>query len=133
MTVDELSRKWWKTAHPFFWLLWALLVPAVAVAVTAPERQPGYALESSWLYRLEVGGTIYVGLMVVALILWLGYSGRSVGKIQLPGGGGVGLANPDPDLDDAAQGLAGYKQKTDERLEKLENILDELASDEEPP
>jgi hypothetical protein len=122
---------WWRTAHPFYWLLWALLVPAVLAAVTAPEKHPGYAPESSWLYRLEVGGALYIGLMVIALILWLGYSGRSVGKIQLPGGGGMDFRNPDPDLDDAAEGLAGYKQKTDQRLEKLENTLVELASDDD--
>jgi hypothetical protein len=124
--------EWWKAAHPFFWLLWALLVPTVAAVAAAPSRAPGYALESAWLYRLEVGGAFYVGLLLLSLIFWLGYSGRSVGKVQLPGGGGMALANPDPDLDDAAEGLAGYKQKTDRRLEKLENSLDELASGDEP-
>ena len=121
-----------RRAHPFFWVLWFLLAAAVAAAIAAPSHAPGFALDSVWVYRLEVGGAFFVGVLVVALVLWLGYSGRSIGKLQLPGGGGMELGNPDPDLDDAAAGLAGYKQKTDRRLEKLENSLAELASDEDP-
>lgn len=130
--AKERGNEWRKAAHPFFWLLWALLVPAVVAAIAAPAKAPGYALESAWLYRLEVGGAFYIGLLLLSLIFWLGYSGRSAGKVQLPGGGGMNLGNPDPDLDDAAEGLAGYKQKTDRRLEKLENNFDELVSDDEP-
>jgi hypothetical protein len=102
-------------------------------AVAAPSKAPGYALDSKWLYRLEVGGAFFIGLLVLLLILWLGYSGRSIGKIDLPGGGGVALPNPDPDLDEAAEGLAGYKQKTDKRLKKLEDSLDALTARREGP
>jgi hypothetical protein len=125
----ERAREWTRRAHPFFWLLGLLLVPAAVAASLAPSRAPGYALGSTWLYRLEVGGAFFLGLLVLALILWLGYSGRSIGTIQLPGGGGMDLPNPDPDLDDAAEGLAGYKQKTDERLQELEDAVVEIVSD----
>ena len=130
-SAKERPKKWHKKPHPFFWLLWVLALPSVVVAIAAPDNTPGYALESSWLYRLEVGGAFFLGLLVVLLIFWLGYSGRSIGKVQLPGGAGMDLPNPDPDLDDAAEGLAGYKQKTDRRLAKIENTLDVLA-DAEP-
>jgi hypothetical protein len=131
MEAKRRCSEWKNGAHAFFWLLWALLVPAVVAAVAAPARAPGFALNSAWLYRLEVGGAFFIGLLLLSLIFWLGYSGRSVGKVQLPGGGGMDLGNPDPDLDDAAEGLAGYKQKTDRRLEKLENSFDELMSEDE--
>jgi hypothetical protein len=70
--------------------------------------------------------------VVFVLFLWLGYSGRSVGNLQLPGGGGMSLPPPDPDLDEAAEGLAGYKQKTDRRLAKLEENIELLMSTDEP-
>ena len=86
-------------AHPFFWLLCVLSVPSAAATVVVAERAPAYALGSGWLYRLEVGGAFFIGVLVLALIFWLGYSGRSIGKIELPGGGGVDLAHPNLDLD----------------------------------
>jgi hypothetical protein len=46
-TETTRFREWRKSAHPFFWLLWLLVVPAIAAAVAAPDRAPGYALESS--------------------------------------------------------------------------------------
>ena len=125
-------EEWRAGAHPFFWLLCVLLVPAIAAAASAPSKAPGYALNSAWVYRLEVGGAFYLGLFVLTLILWLGYSGRSLGELQIPGGGGARLPPPDPDLDDAAEGLAGYKQKTDHRLEKLEENIELLLTDDGP-
>ena len=125
-------RDWASKAHPFFWLLGLLFVPAVVAAFATPGRAPGYALDSAWLYRLEVGGAFYLGSLLVALTLWLAYSGRTFGDFQLPGGAGMSVPPPDPDLDDAAEGLAGYKQKTDERLRKLEENIELLTSPDEP-
>lgn len=130
---DEKGFSGWRRhAHPFFWMVCLLLLLAGFAAFSVPSKAPGYALESSWLYRLEVGGAFFVGLLVVVLVLWLGYSGRSIGGLQLPGGGGVNLPHPDPDLDDAAEGLAGYKQKTDARLERLEDSIKLLTSEGKP-
>jgi hypothetical protein len=123
---------WRVRAHPFFWVLLTLLIPAIAVAAVAPSKTPGYALDSGWLYRLEVAGACFLALFVLALLLWLAYSGRTVGNVQLPGGAGMSIPPPDPDLDDAAEGLAGYKQKTDRRLEKIEENMELLTLEDEP-
>jgi hypothetical protein len=127
----ERANKWREGAYPFFWLLWLLLLPSIAAAAFAPNKSPGYALDSAWLYRLEVGGAFYMGLFVLVLIFWLGYTGRSVGDVQTPVAGGVGnIPPPNPGLDDAAEGLSGYRQKTDGRLEKLEQNIELLLPDE---
>jgi hypothetical protein len=97
--------------------------------VLAESNTPGYALNSVWVYRLEVGGAFFVGVYALFLVFWLAYHGRSVQKAQLPGGLGVDVG--DPNLDQAAEGLTAYKEKTDERLARLEASVELLASDED--
>jgi hypothetical protein len=123
-------REWRTGAHPFFWVVALMLVASVAAAAAAPSRSPAYALQSAWLYRIEVGGASFLALTVAALVLWLSYSGRSLGHVQVPGVG-VELRNPDPDLDDAADELAGYRQWIERRLEKLERTVERITVESE--
>jgi hypothetical protein len=127
----QRRREWRKAAHPFFWLLWLLLLPAIAAAAFAPNEAPGYALHSAWLYRLEVGGAFYFGLFILALLLWLGYTGRSVRNLQLPGGAGAGVPQPNADFDEAATGLQAYAAQTNMRLKKIEDTIRVLATDDD--
>lgn len=127
-------KRWVTKAHPFFWALWVSLLPAIAAAYYAPTVAPGYALGSAWLYRLEVGGAFFVGVFVFVLLFWLGYSGRTIRDLQLPGGGGLTVPQPNEPLDDTAEGFAGYKMKTNQRLDEIEGTIRELVnSDDETP
>jgi hypothetical protein len=110
--------------HPFFWLVVVSLIPSAVAACAADRRAPGYAVNSLWVYRLEVALAFFVGVYVLIVVLWLASQGRSVRQAQLPGGGGVDL--PDPNLDRAAEGFDEFQRETQARLETHEDSLDEL-------
>jgi hypothetical protein len=114
---------WISNAHPFFWLLVAGLVPAVLAAAAVESRNPAYALNSDFVYRAEVGTATYVLFYALALLLWLGYQGRSV-NIQVPGGAGV--STPDPGLNDAADAFEEFQKSTQARLDAHDDALEDL-------
>jgi hypothetical protein len=114
---------WISNAHPFFWLLVAGLVPAVLAAAAVQSRNPTYALNSDFVYRAEVGTATYVLFYALALLLWLGYQGRSV-NIQVPGGAGV--STPDPGLNDAADAFEEFQKSTQARLDAHDDALEDL-------
>ncbi|HEY0343941.1 MAG TPA: hypothetical protein VGC59_04815 [Solirubrobacteraceae bacterium] len=114
---------WASNAHPLFWLLVAGLIPATVGAVAVHPRSPGYALNSDFIYRAEVGTATYVLFYALVLLLWLGYQGRSV-NIQLPGGGGV--STPDPGLSDAADAFEEFQKSTKARLDAHDDALEDL-------
>jgi hypothetical protein len=101
----------------------ASLVPAVASAAAVHSLRPGYALNSEFVYRAEVGLAIYVCFYALVLLLWLGYQGRSV-NIQLPGGGGV--SSPDPGLNDAADAFEEFQKSAAARLDAHDDALEDL-------
>jgi hypothetical protein len=121
--VTRSIRTWVARAHPFFWLLVASLVPAVVSAVAVRSLRPAYALNSEFVYRAEVGLATYVCFYALALLLWLGYQGRSV-NIQLPGGGGV--SSPDPGLNDAADAFEDFQKSATARLDAHDDALEDL-------
>jgi hypothetical protein len=121
--VTRSIWNWASNAHPFFWLLVAGLIPAVACAAAVQSRTPGYALNSEFVYRAEVGTATYVLFYALVLLLWLGYQGRSV-NIQLPGGGGV--SSPDPGLNDAADAFEEFQKSTKARLDAHDDALEDL-------
>jgi hypothetical protein len=114
---------WVARAHPFFWLLVASLIPAVVSAALVRSLRPGYALNAAFIYRLEIGFATYVCFYALALLLWLGYQGRSV-NIQLPGGAGV--STPDPGLSDAADAFEEFQTSTTARLDAHDDALEDL-------
>jgi hypothetical protein len=124
MAGPAAPGRWGADGRPFLWGVVAGALPAVAAAATAHGRAPGYALNSRWLYRLEVGLAFLLGLYALVLILWLAYQGRSLGTIQLPGGPAVEL--PDPDLD-AATGFADFERSTRQRLDTTDESIRLLA------
>lgn len=127
--ADGSNKKGGRAAvHPFFWALLVLAVLSGIGAALAPSAKvPSYALRSVWLYRLEVGGAIFLGLYMVALLIGLAWDGKGIRQVQLPGGVGITV---DQNLEGAADGLATYKTKTDERIAKLESSIDLLTQTE---
>jgi len=95
---------WWRAlaspwhflrdAHPFFLTLVVLIGPAVIAAASADSNTPGYALNSVWIYRIQVGLVFFLIEYTLLIAIWLAYQGRSVGEIQLPGGAGFALKDP---------------------------------------
>jgi hypothetical protein len=121
--VTPSIRTWVARAHPFFWLLIASLVPAVASALAVRSLRPGYALNSEFVYRVEVGLATYVCFYALVLLLWLGYQGRSV-NIHLPGGAGV--SSPDPGLNAAADAFEEFQKSATARLDAHDDALEDL-------
>jgi hypothetical protein len=122
--------RWFADAHPFLWLPLVASVPAFGAAYFADATAPSYALNSAWVYRLEVWLAFFLGLYVAVLAIWLAQQGRSVRGIQLPGGPGIDL--PDPDLDTAASGFQEFERSTRARQDRADEsirILTEQVAD----
>jgi hypothetical protein len=108
-------------AHRFFLVLFLMLIPAALAAVSTKAHEPGYALDSVWIYRFEVGLAFFLFEYVLLLALWLAYQGRSIGKIELPGGGGIDMKNP------AKQTADGFKEFRDTTKDQLANDSESIA------
>lgn len=118
------ASRWARGAHRLFWWLLVPVLPAVGAALSAGGGAPRYALESAWVYRLEVWLAFYFGLFVVGLLLHLGYHGRTFRRLELPGGAALEL---DPaGLDEAADGFAAFRRELDAALEAHEGALGDL-------
>lgn len=103
--------------HSFFWLVLLGTVPAVAAAVAADTNAPSYALGSEWLYHLEVGLAVFAACYLCGLAIVLSYQGRSIGRLDLPGGGGVAPGDP-AHLQVAADDLHDFQEETRLRLKE---------------
>jgi hypothetical protein len=117
------ARGFREGAHPFFWFATTAFVPAAVVAITVESRGPGYALNSVAIYRLEVGFACLLSIYMLVILLWLAYRGESFGNVQLPGGMGAELKNPDPDVTEAADDFLEFKKKTEQTLAKHEESI----------
>jgi hypothetical protein len=100
------------------------LLPAAIAAASAEGREPGYALNSLWVYRLQVGVAFFVGVYLVVITLWLAYQGRSFGKIGVPGGPELDV--PDPNLEQAAEGFDEFVEDATTRLGHHDDSLEDL-------
>lgn len=120
-------RKWSGTAHPFFWSVVVLFVPAALAALALDSSGPAYALGSVWVHRLQVGLAVFAGLYIFLLVIWLAYQGRTVQRAELPGGAGVEF--PDPDLTSAADEFDAYRTITDARITALEESIQVLSDE----
>jgi len=128
------DRWWWRAAawcwgfvsgaHPVFVVLLLLLAPAVVAAVSAKANTPGYALNSLWVYRVQVGLGFFLVEYVLLIAFWLAYQGRSVGKIELPGGAAVDLNDP---AQEAADGFEEFRQTTEAQLANDGRSITELT------
>jgi hypothetical protein len=75
--------------HALFWILVALLAPAVWAARAADGDAPGVALRSDWVWRVEIGMLVFALGYVLAIVLWLAYFGKTVPRVELPSGTGI--------------------------------------------
>lgn len=111
-------------ANRFFWPVLLALAPAAAAALGAERREPGYALNSVWVYRLQVALAFFVGTYLLIVTLWLAYQGRSFGKVGVPGGPELDV--PDPDLERAAEGFDEFVDEAKGRLDRHDDSLEDL-------
>lgn len=117
---------WASNAHVFFWLLVLGLVPAVIVAWRVDPKTPSWALESEAVYRLEVGAAVFLGAYFLALVLCLGYLGKSLGRLGFPGGGEV--ETKDPALEEASEGATDFQEEARQNFQELADVLDTLST-----
>jgi hypothetical protein len=64
----------------------ALIGLVVGATVAVPVDIPGVALRAAAVYRLEVGGAIFVGLYIATMALVLALQNRGITEV-----GGIGL------------------------------------------
>ena len=115
-------ERWVAQAHPLFWVLLAPVLPALAAACSVDGGSPTYALESEWVYRLEVALAFYFGLLLVCLTLRLAYFGHTFRRVELPGGPAIEM----PDLAGlaaAARGFSQFRHDTEEALAHHEEAI----------
>jgi hypothetical protein len=109
--------------HPLLWGQLALLALGVAAAVTAPSRAPVFALYWEPIYRAEVGMvTVAIGYGV-AVLLRLGYEGRLIRRIELPGGAAL---ETEAGLEDAAAGFVDFRTHATARLDDHDVAIEDL-------
>src|SRR4051794_25524645 len=71
--------------HPFFY--WCLLSGGLAIATAIDldtSSPPAVALDSPWLYRVEVGGVVFLILYALGLLLGFAFFGRALRQLDLP-------------------------------------------------
>ncbi|HEY4810778.1 MAG TPA: hypothetical protein VIH71_06940 [Solirubrobacteraceae bacterium] len=104
-------------------LVCGVLGLAAAVFAGGARRPPAYALNSTLIYRCEIGGVVFVILYFVVVLTRLASYGRTPTSI---GASGAKLPQlPHALLSDA---LAGY-QTVAARLDELpDQIIDEMAA-----
>jgi len=118
-------------ADPFFWVTLFAFAPAAAAAVFAPNKAPGYALEATGVYRLELGLIFFAATYVLGLVLILAYQGRSIGQLNLANVVETDLPDPkeepDPDLTVAKTGFDKFESQANERLKAAEDSFVEVG------
>jgi hypothetical protein len=78
-----------KRPHALFWISLALLVPAGLAVQAADGDAPDVALQSQWVWGMEIGLLVFVLEYVLAIVLWLAYFGKTLARVELPSGTGV--------------------------------------------
>jgi membrane-bound ClpP family serine protease len=89
----------------------------VAAKVAVPSAIPGIALEAEPVYRLEVGGAIFIGLYLVAMAFVLALQNRAFTEI---GTGGMRARS----LSDLPMTLRTHERALKGLLEVLDEIWD---------
>jgi hypothetical protein len=124
-----------KRPHPLFWISLALLVPAGLAAQAADGGAPGVALQSDWVWHIEIGLLVFALGYVLAIVLWLAYFGKTVTRLELPSGTGVEVPGGG-DLKRAAEETDSITTEVRENQERQNEInrlllrrLNAVASD----
>ena len=103
----------------------AVVAGGIAAACASGDKDPGFALQSNLVYRLEIGLATLAVLYVVALILWLAWHGK--GFFKLPGGieapGGEEIESAANDLDAMRVDLDEFRSEAESSLIDLDARL----------
>ena len=110
--------------HPFLWLLIAAFALALVAAALAPDRAPAVALYWNPIYRAEIALVVLALAYLLGTIGWMAWHGQSFRRIELPGG--AALERDTAELDAAATGFDGYQVRISDRIDALEESLDDV-------
>ena len=110
--------------HPFLWLLLAALVLALVAAALAPDRAPAVALYWNPIYRAEIALVVLAIAYLLGTAGWMAWNGQAFRRIELPGG--AALERDTAELDAATVGFDGYQELMSDRVDALEESLDEV-------
>ena len=110
--------------HAFLWLLIGALALAIVAAALAPDRSPAFALYWNPIYRAEVALVVLAIAYLLGIAGWMAWHGLAFRRIELPGG--AALERDTAELDAAATDFDGYQERISERIDSLEESLDEV-------
>ena len=110
--------------HAFLWVLVGALVLALAAAALAPDRAPAFALYWNPIYRAEIALVVLAIAYLLGIAGWMAWHGLAFQRIELPGG--AALERDTAELDAAAAGFDGYQEFMSDRVDALEESLDEV-------
>jgi hypothetical protein len=110
--------------HAFLWLLIGALALAIVAAALAPDRSPAFALYWNPIYRAEVALVVLALVYLLGTVGWMAWHGLAFRRIELPGG--AALERDTAELDAAATDFDGYQERISERIDSLEESLDEV-------
>jgi hypothetical protein len=114
----------WISRWGFAALVGVAIVAGIAVAATVapPADIPAVALQAAVVYRLEVGGALFLGLYLVAMVFILALQNRGFSEI---GPGGVRAQ----DLNDVSETVAAQEGS----MKLLLRVVDELRDVRDEP
>jgi hypothetical protein len=100
------------------------LVLAIVAAALAPDRSPAVALYWNPIFRAEIALVVLALAYLLGTAGWMAWHGQSFRRIELPGG--AALERDRAELDAAAEDFDGYQQFMSDRVDALEESLDEV-------
>jgi hypothetical protein len=115
---------------PLFYLVVVATTAAGIAGLCATPRQPGYALDSSVVYRVEVSAAVLLGLYFTALSLWLAWHGKGFFKLEIGPAkaealGAEHIENAAADLEGLREDFEQFRREADEALRRLDERLHE--------
>lgn len=113
--------------HPYFVVYLAALAIGAVFAAKASAAHPAWALQSSVIYRGEVGFGVGAIVYVVLTAGWLAAQGRYLPQRLLGGGDSSGAPQPvdagAAPVDGAASDFNDFRKTVDIRITSIENAL----------
>jgi hypothetical protein len=116
-----------------FWLVGLATIGGIVAAAAADSETPGFALNSVWVYRAEVGLAFLGAIYLVAMTLWLAWYGKGFfelgafgSTLKAPGAEEIEEAGDDvsdvgKEIEKLQEETTGGLKELDERVTALEN------------